>query len=159
MSQHAVPLGFRKAWGLRIGNHPRFTVVIAGEPVACLLDTGATVWLSPEAQRVVNDKGAAERATSFAAASLFDPWRKAHPSWRVVEKGCQRSGAALIEVPEVEVSGFKVGPVRFTRRPEVSFTWMSSFMDRPIVASMGGDFLQYFKVTVDYPRAVAYFQR
>src|ERR1035441_10125227 len=75
MSQHAVPLGFRKEWGIRTGNHPRFKVVIAGESVDCLFDTGATVWLTPEAQQVVNDKEEAERATSFVAARLFDRWR------------------------------------------------------------------------------------
>jgi hypothetical protein len=32
-------------------------------------------------------------------------------------------------------------------------------MDKPIKASMGGNFLQYFRVTVDYPKATAFFQR
>jgi len=159
MDQPAVRLGFRKEWGIRTANHPRFAVTIAGESVDCLFDTGATVWLTPEAQQAMNDKEATERATCFVAASLYDRWRKAHPNWRVVEKGCQRTGASLIEVPEVEITGFDVGPVWFTRRSDANFTWMSSFMDKPIRASMGGNFLHYFRVTVDYPKAVAYFQR
>jgi len=159
MAQHAVPLGFRKEWGLRTANHPRFEVVIAGEPVDSLFDTGATVWLTPEAQRVVNGFEAAERATSFVAATLFDRWRSEHPNWRFVEKGCQRTGASLIEVPEVEISGFKVGPVWFTRRSDATYSWMSSFMDRRIAASMGGNFLQHFRVTLDYPNGIAYFQK
>jgi hypothetical protein len=159
MDRHAVRLGFRQEWGIRTAHHPRFAVTITGESVDCLFDTGATVWLTPQAQQVINDQEATERATSFVAASLFDRWRKAHPNWRVVEKGCQRTGASLIEVPEVEITGFKVGPVWFTRRSDANFTWMSSFMDKPIRASMGGNFLQYFRVTVDYPKAIAYFQR
>ncbi|SPE61289.1 conserved exported hypothetical protein [Verrucomicrobia bacterium] len=159
LANNAVPLGFRMEWGIRTSNHPRFVVTVAGEPVDCLLDTGATVWLSPEAQRVMNDSEAEERATSLVAASLFERWRKGHPDWRVVEKGCQRTGAALIEVPEVQVNGLKAGPVWFTRRADENLKWMSAFMDKPIAASMGGNFLRYFKVTVDYPKALAYFQR
>ena len=64
----------------------------------------------------------------------------------------------MIEVPEVEVAGWKVGPVWFTRRVPWNFKWMSSYMDRPISASIGGSFLSYFRVTLDYPKSVAYFE-
>jgi hypothetical protein len=159
MAAHDVPLGFRHEWGIRTSNHPRMVVTVAGTALETLLDTGATVWLSAEARRVVGDKQPSERATSFVAAKVFRQWREAHPKWRVVEKGCERTREALIEVPEMEVAGFKAGPVWFTRRDDENYRWMSSFMDRPIVASIGGNFLGHFRMTVDYPNAVAWFEK
>jgi hypothetical protein len=32
-------------------------------------------------------------------------------------------------------------------------------MDKPISASIGGNFFRHFRVTLDYPRAVAYFEK
>jgi hypothetical protein len=158
MARHAVPLWFRSAWGLRTANHPRFVVTVAGQAVDALLDTGATVWLSPEAFKVLGDKRPAERATSFVSADLFQSWRQAHPGWRVIEKGCEKTGEAMIEVPAVDVAGLSAGPVWFTRRANENYTWMSSFTDRPIAASVGGNFLGHFRVTLNYPLATAYFE-
>jgi hypothetical protein len=158
ITHHAAPLGFRRWCGIRLSNQPRFEVSIAGQTIDALLDTGATVWLSQEAQRIIHDGGPAERATSFISEDIFERWRKDHSGWRVIEKGCQKSGEAMIEVPEVEVAGWKVGPVWFTRRVPWNFKWMSSYMDRPISASIGGSFLSYFRVTLDYPKSVAYFE-
>jgi hypothetical protein len=50
----------------------------------------------------------------------------------------------MIEVPEVQVAGLRAGPVWFTRRANANYTWMSSFMDKPIVASVGGNFWHPF---------------
>jgi hypothetical protein len=33
------------------------------------------------------------------------------------------------------------------------------FMDKPIVASIGGNFLAHFRVTVDYPAATSYWEQ
>jgi hypothetical protein len=159
MRRHSVPLGFRHEWGVRSSNHPRFVVSIAGDAVDALLDTGATVWLSAEALRIADDQQPAERATSFVAAGLFERWRKAHPEWRVIDQGCQKSQEAIIEIPEVEVAGWKAGPVWFTRRANENYVWMSTFMDKPITASVGGNFLRHFRVTVNYPEAIAYFEK
>ncbi|HEY9170690.1 MAG TPA: hypothetical protein VI136_00235 [Verrucomicrobiae bacterium] len=158
MARHAVALGFRREFGVRTSNHPRFLVVIAGEPVESLLDTGATVWPSPEALHAMGDQAPGEQATSFVSADLFSQWRTAHPEWRVINEGCERSREALIEVPEVQVAGLRAGPVWFTRRGTANYAWMSSFMDRPIAASIGGNILMHFRVTVDYTTAVAYWE-
>ena len=156
--QHSTKLGFRKEYGMRTSNHPRFVVTIEGQPLDALFDTGATAWLTPQALSIVNDGAPAERATSFVRASLFERWRAAHPLWRVIEKGCARSGESLIEVPQVQVAGFGAGPVWFTRRADAHLDWMSTFMDKPLSASIGGNFLRHFRITVDYPAAVAYFE-
>ena len=160
MRQHAAPLGFHKArLGFREHNHPRIVVAVAGETVEALFDTGATVWLSPEAMNIMNASGDAERGTCFAAASLFERWHRTHPDWRVIEGGCTKTGAALIEVPEVEVAGLKTGPVWFTHRQDGNYTYMSRFMDKPITAAIGGNFLKHFRVTVDYLASTAYFEK
>jgi hypothetical protein len=158
MTRHAVVLGFRREWGARTSNHPRFVVKIDGEPVESLLDTGATVWPSPEALRAMNDLTPGARATSFVSAGLFDRWRAAHPEWRVIADGCERTHEAMIEVPEVCVADLKAGPIWFTRRATANYTWMSSFMDKPIAASIGGNFLEHFRATLDYPAAAAYWE-
>ena len=159
MRQHAAPLGFHTATlGYRDHNHPRIVVTVAGAPVEALFDTGATVWLSPEAMKVMRTEGDAERGTCFVTASQFEQWHRSHPEWRVIEHGCTKTGAALIEVPEVEVAGLKAGPVWFTERQDGNYAYMSQFTDKPIAAAIGGNFLKHFRVTVDYLAATAYFE-
>jgi hypothetical protein len=157
-ASHSAALGFPTWLGIRSGNHPRFVVTIDGQRVDSLFDTGATVRLTENALKVIGDHRPSERATSFVAASQFDRWRRDNPNWRVVEEAEQTSKRAIIEVPIIEVAGFKVGPAWFTRRPDANYEWMSSYMDQPIVASIGGNVLRNFRVTLDYPSAVAYFE-
>ena len=154
-----IPLGFLHQFGVRVGHHPRFTIRVDNQPIESLLDTGATVCLTPEAKQMIGEPGESERATSFVSASLFDRWHKGHPEWRVIEKGCELSHQDLIEVPEIEVAGLRAGPVWFVRRGDGNYTWMSSFMDAPISASIGGNFFRHFRLTIDYPNAVAYLER
>ena len=157
MLSHMTPLGFRTVAGVRVGNHPRFTATMDGEPVQCLFDTGATAFLTPQALAILHDGGASERATSFVADSLFTRWRKRHPGWRFIENGCGMSHQPMIEVPQIQAAGLRAGPVWFTRRPDEAMRWMSSFLDQPISASIGGNFLRHFRITLDYPNARAYF--
>jgi hypothetical protein len=156
---HRLDLGFPTFLGIRSGNHPRFVVTIDGQKVESLLDTGATLRLTEAAAKQIADGHARERATSFVAAKVFDRWRKNHPNWRVVEKAEENTSLAIIEVPMIQVAGFEVGPAWFTRRPDAAHQWMSTFMDQPIVASIGGNVLRHFRVTIDYPAANAYFER
>ena len=67
-------------------------------------------------------------------------------------------GMRMIEVPEVSIAGFRVGPVWFTERPDPNFhQYMSQWMDRRVDGALGGNALRFFRVTVDYPVAVAHF--
>ncbi len=162
---HRVSLGFQtdKA-GQRTADFPRLAATVDGETLDLLFDTGATVSLSPEALAKLagmGEKGPATRGTSFMAAVHFDAWRRKHPDWRVIENadlGVQ--GEPMIEVPALTVAGYTVGPVWFTRRPDRNFhQFMSQFMDRQVEGALGGSALRFFRVTVDYPRAVAVFER
>lgn len=161
-TDHRVTLGFKSGKdGERLADFPRIAATLDGETLDLLFDTGATVSLSPEALAKLDDHGPAMRGTSFIAAVHFDGWRQKHPDWRVIESAdLNMKGEPMIEVPAVTVAGYTVGPVWFTRRPDPSFhKFMSQFMDRQVEGALGGSALRFFRVTVDYPHAVAVFER
>ena len=159
--QQRIPLGFKTdEAGKRVLNFPRLQVTIDGEQLDLLFDTGATTRLSPAALAALRDGRAAERAVSFITASVFARWRQAHPDWRVIENADQPLNEPLIEVPRVMVAGQTVGPVRFARRADKNFhEFMARFMDKRVEGALGGNALRHFRVTVDYPNAVALFER
>jgi hypothetical protein len=154
----AIPLHFQKEKdGELTTGFPRLQVVIDGEELSLLFDTGAQVQLSPAATQALADGGPALRATSFIAASIFDRWRKAHPQWRVVEKAdANMNGEPMILVDSVGVGSCTVGPVWFTRRPDRNFTeHMSQWMDAKIMGALGGSALSAFRVSLSYPKEIA----
>ena len=159
--EHAATLGFQTgADGRRTSQFGRIQAEIDGETLDFLFDTGATTTLTAEALAAVGDGRPAERAASFLTASSFGRWHGKHPDWRVIEKAEKGSGEAMIEVPAVRVGGYTVGPVWFTRRPDRNFhVYMFQWMDRPPEGALGGSALQYLRVTVDYPHAVAIFEK
>lgn len=159
--KHRIGIGFQaESSGGRAANFPRIGVTIDNEQIDLLFDTGASTQLSNDALAALNDKRPAVRATSFITASVFERWHKRHPQWRVVERAEEGSGQAMIEVPKISVAGYVVGPVWFTRRPDKNFhEYMSQWMDKRVEGALGGNALRYFRITVDYPRAVAIFEK
>ncbi|MEJ7576207.1 MAG: hypothetical protein WKF74_04275 [Pyrinomonadaceae bacterium] len=159
-NKHRVALGFRSnSSGGRATNYPRIPVTINGETIELLFDTGATTRLSEAALAVLKDNRAAIRATSFVTASVFEKWRKQNPRWRVIEKAETQSDEAMIEVPKVVIAGYTVRRVWFTRRPDKNFKQYTKWMDKPIDGALGGNALRHFRISVDYPRAIAVFER
>ena len=157
---HRVALGFQDKDGERQANFPRIQVSVDGEVLDLLLDTGASTKLTEMAQRTVADGRPSNRATSFIVASVFDKWHQRHPDWRVIEEAEEQSGMSMIEVPTVSVAGHSIGPVWFTRRADKNFhEFMSQWMDRKVDGAIGGNALRFFRVTIDYPNAVALFER
>lgn len=156
-----VALGFQTGPdGRRTTHFPRIPVKVDGETLDLLFDTGATTTLTPAALAALGDGRPADRAASFIADSVFARWRERHPAWKVVEKAEEGTGSEMIEVPAVEIGGYTVGPVWFTRRKDKNFhEYMSQWMDRRIEGALGGSALQYLRVTVDYPNAVAVFEK
>lgn len=159
---HRVSLGFKKDKdGKHEADFPRITATIDGQELDLLFDTGATVSLSPQALEKLADNGPADRATSFIAETHFERWRQKHPDWKVIENADQNvKGQPMIQVPAVTVAGYTVGPVWFTRRPDPNFhEFMSQWMDKQVEGALGGTALKFFRITVDYPNAVAVFEK
>jgi hypothetical protein len=158
---HEVTLGFQtNPSGTRQANFPRIQIIVDGEQLDLLLDTGAMTRLSDNALALLSDKRPSVRTTSFITASTFEKWHARHPQWRVIEHAEFGSDEAMIEVPNLTVGGYTVGPVWFTRRADKNFhEFMSQWMDKTIEGALGGSALQYFRVTVDYPRAIAVFEK
>jgi len=161
-TRHRVELGFQTdSAGRRTVNLPRIRVLIDGDSLDLLFDTGATTILTDSGRAALADRRPARRATSFVVQSVFNRWRWRHPRWQVIE-GADQLGKAtfpMIKVPDVEVGGFKVGPVWFTERRDQDFVHWSQPMDQPIVGALGGSAFQYLEVTIDYPGSVAVFAR
>ena len=167
-SAHAVTLGFmRNAMGELATGMPRITVRVDGKPVQMLLDTGASAHPTAAGKKAshtatVHDIG----VTSYIDRTVFEQWHKAHPTWRVVESGDDLFGPGnvmpIIEVPEVEIAGWLVGPVWFTGRPDTSFRTgdhsMSTYMDQTIDGAVGANVFSHFVMTIDYPHNSAYFE-
>lgn len=141
--------------------HPRVQVLVDGDTLDLLFDTGATAVWTDSARRAVGDGEPAVRAASFIRQGVFDRWHRRHPDWRVVARGDTGLRAAdLIEVPTVTVAGLAAGPVWFSTRRDAAFReYMAQFMDRPVDGALGGSALRYFRVTVDYPNRRATFVR
>jgi hypothetical protein len=158
---HRLTLGFHKnGMGARDTNYPRIRVLIDDEELDLLFDTGASTQLMDPALASINDKRPAQRATSFITASIFAKWHSRHPQWRVIENAEAGTGESMIEVPTISVAGYTVGPVWFTRRDDKNFhEYMSQWMDKRIEGALGGSGLHFFRVTVDYPNAIAVFER
>ncbi|MGH7617515.1 MAG: hypothetical protein ACREPM_09835 [Gemmatimonadaceae bacterium] len=159
---HQTRLGFlSNVVGHRSTQFPRIRVLVDGDSVDMLFDTGATITLTPSAAAALGDGGPTSRGGSFVAQSVFERWRSRHPDWRVIEgaDSLGRRALPMIEVPAVSVGGYTVGPSWWAMRPDVNYAPYKEWMDRPIHASVGGSVLHFFRVTLDYPHAVATFER
>lgn len=159
-SAHAVPLGFNTdSTGRRVSHHPRIAARVDGERHSFLFDTGATTILTDSARAEMG--GSRRRGASYIIGPIFDHWRAEHPKWPVVEGArIPRGTQPLIRVPRVAVAGHSVGPVWFERRPKQAFQrLLSNSGEEPPVGALGGSLLKYFRVTIDYRGARAYFER
>ncbi len=145
--EHTIPMTLKKP---RVRDDPRIQVIVAGDTIDMLLDTGATSVLTPAAIEIVG-AGPATRASAFAATRLWDRWRREHPDWRVIPGGEANMNADLIGVPDVSIAGYDAGTIWFAKRPDAVFDgMMKAVMDKPILASIGGSAFRQFKLTLDY---------
>ncbi len=137
--------------------HPRMTLSIDGDKFDMLFDTGASFILS-EAGKVGLRTSQSSVAGSFIAKSVFDNWLQRHPDWRVIKKG-ELAGSDLIEVPQVQIGNLVAGPVWFASRNDEVWRRMASSMDKMVKGAIGGSFLQYFKVQIDYNNDLIRFEK
>jgi hypothetical protein len=164
-SAQRTPIGFRKASGNSPAfAMPRITITIDGQALDMLLDTGATGHPTPAGQDAQGGESVGgARATSFITTSVMNRWHAAHPDWTLIADGddlfAPRMTARIIRVPEISIAGITVGPVWFTERADRNFReMMSSMTDRPVEGAIGGNALNHFAMTIDYPANAAYFR-
>jgi hypothetical protein len=146
-----------------MGSYPRVTMVVDGQPVDMLLDTGATAHPTTTGKQASNTSTVnGFGVTSYIAKSVLERWHKAHPDWRIVQNGDDlnpKVKTRLIEVPAVDIAGWRVGPVWFTEQPDNAYhVYMAQWMDKPIDGALGGNVFAHFVMTLDYPSTTAYFR-
>ena len=158
LADNTQTIGFKKdKQGNKRFGHPSMKIVVNGETIDVLFDTGATLLLGANSETEFGNKKAT--GGSFIAKSIFDIWHKEHPEWRVIEKA-EATGADIIEVPQVKVGNLIAGPVWFAKRPDEAWSkGMIGSMDRVVKGAIGGSFLQYFKVSIDYNSELIKFER
>ena len=155
---HVVKLGFQREDGLATTHFPRIAARIDGEELHFLFDTGATFRLDDAAAAKLGDAAVKQRAGSFITTEVLQRWRAKHPDWEYLPKG--DGPMAMIRVPEVEIAGYRTGPVWFSARPDQAFhEYMAQWMDRTVDGALGGNVFAGFRITVDYPSATAVFER
>lgn len=162
---HRSPLGFpHNADGTPSSGFARITIRVDNQPLDMLLDTGASSYPTPDAARISGTPTVeGEGVTSYITTGTFERWHKAHPDWRVVENADEKVAARplkrIIEVPEVEIANWSVGPVWFTEQPDKAFhQYMAQMMDKPTEGAVGGNVFRHFVMTIDYPHEAAYFR-
>lgn len=153
---HQAPLGFTAtASKLRLG-FPRLTIVVDGEPLDMLLDTGATgrptaSTLAATGEPVIDGQG----VTSYVTTSMLERWHRRHPDWKVINNGDDLFGPTratrVIRVPDVVWAGMQLGPVWFTERPDDNFhVMMAAMMDKRPEGALGGNVFRHMVLTIDY---------
>lgn len=152
-------IGFKKdLMGNKRFGHPSMKLEIDGKVIDFLFDTGATFLLSDSGKTKLGIETKVT-AGSFIAKSIFNEWRQQHPDWKVIEKG-EFNGADMIQVPIVKVGNLSAGPVWFSKRPDEAWSkGMIGSMDKIVKGAIGGSFLKYFKVTIDYNNELIQFQQ
>lgn len=163
-SMRPTSLGFlRNAQGEAATAFARITIHVDGQPTEMLLDTGATAHPTVAGKQAshtptVNGYG----VTSYITTSIFEHWHKAHPAWRIVQNGDDlhpKTKSRLIEVPAIDIAGWRTGPVWFTEQPDAAYhVYMAQWMDKPVDGALGGNVFDHFVMTIDYPHATAYFR-
>ena len=163
-SAHVVPLGFqRNDQGALISGMARIVIRVDDQSLDMLLDTGATAHPTAAGEKAsgtptVNGIG----VTSYIVTSQLERWHRAHPDWPIVLQGDDLVAASrMIQVPQVQIAGWSVGPVWFTERTDNNFDQhegMSAYMDKQVAGALGGNVFQHFVMTLDYPHRTAYFR-
>jgi hypothetical protein len=162
--EYTLPLTFKQDEnGQRLAHLPVVKIEIDGMALPFILDTGAKLLPTAEAAEMMgyNPMMNMPVATSFIAESILEQWEAAHPEWRLIEHADQELGnVKLLEVPAISVAGQEVGPVWFCSRSDEHYlVYASRYTDRPVVGALGGSALQHFKLTLDYPNALAKFEK
>lgn len=142
------------------------TAVIAGHPYAMAVDSGSAYsWVRDEVAR---------------------QWANAHPDWKrgtgavgeanmQTRAGGAEAGATILRVPEIGLTSLRLKQIGvlgiapetppFPPAPGESkvhgdfFDWYSKKAPEPVIGWLGGNVLKGFRVTIDFPRRMTYWER
>jgi hypothetical protein len=162
LEPNIVPVTFKEsASGNRISSLPRIFIEVDGEQIPVLIDSGAKMLPSKAAASALGETGTELIATSFIVESLFEQWHQLHPDWKVIEQADAELGnVRMIEVPQIVVGGQKAGPVWFCSRPDANYIqYYSRLAGGQVEGAIGGNALQFFRMTIDYPNKLARFDQ
>jgi hypothetical protein len=109
---------------------PRIEVEIGGTMRGFLLDVGASMTMIP----------------AGSATATWERWKGAHGPATYF---CGRVVETLV-IPSLKWGPFEVEAVMCVSQPSVD-KLLSNWMDTPIFGALGGNVLQHFKITIDYP--------
>ena len=159
-----------------------------GTPVRCrvnektgLVSVTATIGAQPF--RVAIDSGS---AYSWLRKDIAEPWVTTHPNWKrgtgaVGESNMQtradgaEAGAIILRLPEIRIGSLSLKQIGalgimpqappFPPAPgesEVSrdfFDWYSRKAPEPVIGWLGGNVLAGFRLMIDFPRHMTYWER
>ncbi|MEO6136095.1 MAG: hypothetical protein ABIP35_13145 [Ginsengibacter sp.] len=157
-NENIQSIGFKKdESGNKLFGHPSMKVVIDGDTLDMLFDTGASFILSDTGKMQMNTSNASI-AGSFIAKSVYNKWVSNHPTWKVYKNADNFTN--IIEVPSVTIGSYSVGPVLFSVRPDEAWSKnMITSMDKVVKGAVGGSALKYFKVKIDYNNELIQFMK
>lgn len=120
-SMHEAVVSFKTNLdGSRPNNFPRINVLVGGQSVPMLLDTGAETLVTESALKMLKDGLPVLRSTSMLQASLFEKLHALHPDWSYLRDAQVTTHSAMLRVNFVIIAGQKTGPVWFTERPNAA---------------------------------------
>lgn len=158
---HRLTLGLERAPGGGLAAaYPRVAIRVDGESIDVLLDTGTTALPTDTGHAATHSPLVdGEGTTSYITTSILERWHAAHPDWVVVKDADKLiASMRIIQVPSVDIAGWRVGPVWFTERPDRNFgpEGMSQWMDQAVQGAVGANVLDAFVMTLDYRHARAW---
>ena len=149
----------------------------AGIPVSCRVDkaTGLVaidVSIDGRSYPVTIDSGS---AYTWLRKSSVQEWLTAHPDWqqgigaigpsnmRMADDGIEATGI-LVRIPEIKVGALQLRQVgALGIGPSTSnwdfIDWYSQKNAVPVIGWLGGNVLRDFRLTIDYPNRMTYWQR
>lgn len=124
--------------------HPRIKASIDGISYGLLLDTGTQITLLRE--------------------DLLNMWSREHPDWPhstgAVGPANERSdrGVFLLRIPALQLGSLTVRSVVAASRSNETYSATSYETPAAIVGALGGNVLRQFRVEIDYPRQLCFFE-
>jgi len=126
--------------------HPRVDVGIGGITYGFLLDTGTQITLMRE--------------------DVLKQWAREHPDWSrstgasgPANEGSDPNDDFLLRIPRLQLGSFTVNHVAVASRPNEIYSATTYETPAAIAGALGGNVLSQFRVEVDYPEQLCFFER